>query len=231
MFCCNSTAIQNWWVKENNCQKKILLSVFSSKFSAGAIIQDFLSSHLNLEQCHTARAGSQLLSCKASNKTWGEIKGYWTQVAAEDYGQVLERVCVPQEENACTQVCSLCLCRAWARVGYLSAGLEWVTAGTQPCHAVPGGCWLLLWDGSLLLHILEKLESGENWHLRSGVQVWFKANRSCFSFLSPKLSQDESSAFRQHPPTKKVGLSCVHLHSVALSVSKLSVPVWFPLAT
>lgn len=38
---------------------------------------------------------------------------------------------------------------------------------SRPGQAETGGSWLLL----LIVTVLEKLESGEDWHLHSGVQI------------------------------------------------------------
>lgn len=135
----------------------------------------------------------------------------------------LECICMPQEEDVCTPVCSLCLCRALARAGYLNAGLEWVTAGTQLCCA-----WGLLAPAVRWFFIItcpREMSRGRTDTFTVVVRSDARKVVAASVFYPLNLSQDESSAFRQHPPTKKMDLSRVHLHSVALSVSKLSVPV------
>lgn len=117
---------------------------------------------------------------------------------------------------------------AWAWASYLSVDSERVQ-DPHPGALCVGGLLTPAARSLLLLSVLAKLKSAEGWHIHSGVQTWFKKKIIAASVLSPQLSLDDSSVISTH--LEKVGLSCMPLHSVHLSVSKLPVHAWSPLTS
>lgn len=78
MFCCNCTNSSEELVSRRKQLPKENAAFYAQSSVLGlclVIMRDFLSLCLDLERCHSARAGSQLLSCKATTKTRGVTKG------------------------------------------------------------------------------------------------------------------------------------------------------------
>lgn len=92
-------------------------------------------------------------------------------------------------------------CMAWAWASYLSVDSGQVQ-DLHPGALCVGGLLTPSVRSLLLLSVLAKLKSAEGWHIHGGVQTWFKKKIIAASVLSPKLSLDDSSVIRQHPPRK-----------------------------
>lgn len=209
MFCCNST--------DGNTERKQLL-----KENSGFYVQ--LKVHcwgfvFNPAGFSVFMSGSQQEEeasyCLASpaSKPKEKSRAIEHNLLLRVVGRFLESVCVLQEEAARSQACGLCLCRALARAG------DWgrFRAG-QPCPRAVGSCC------QMVPHCYMSSRNSSQGRADTVTVVFRSDSRQIVaaSVFYPLNRVKMIHLVLDSTRLEKVGLSCVPLHSVALSVSKLS---------